>query len=83
MCKILKISLNEFFAGQHLKQEEILENSEKNILDIAVEKNRIKSKSNKLIVSLLVVIVLLVAFSIGFYKYMCNYMNTAKTFELN
>lgn len=83
LCKILKISLNEFFAGQHLKQEEILENSEKNILDIAVEKNRIKSKSNKLIVSLLVVIVLLVAFSIGFYKYMCNYKSTAKTFELN
>lgn len=83
LCKILKISLNEFFAGQYLKQEEELRNSEKNILNIAIEENNTRKKLNKVIILSLIIIILLIGFIIGFYKYMCNYMNTAKTFELN
>jgi len=83
LCKILNISLNEFFAGQYLNQAEALENSEKNILNIAIEENHTRKKLNRVIVVSLIVIIVLVTFTIGFYKYMCNYMNTAKTFELN
>lgn len=83
LCKILKISLNEFFAGQHLKKEEIFENSEKNILNIAVEKKKAKTKLRKIILFLIIVIIFLVACTIGLYKYMCNYMSVTKTFELN
>lgn len=83
LCKILKISLNEFFAGQHLTQSELLKNSEQNILNIAKEEKRTRKKLKKTMLLSLIIIILLVAFSIGLYKYMCNYMNTAKTFELN
>lgn len=83
LCKILKIYLNEFFAGQYLDQKEILESSEKNILNIAMEENHTRKKLNRVIVVSLIIIILLVTFTIGLYKYMCNYMSTAKTFELN
>lgn len=83
LCKILKISLNEFFAGQYLNQEDVLENSEKNILNIAIKENRARKKLNRVVVLSLIIIIFLVAFSIVLYRYMCNYMNTAKTFELN
>ncbi len=83
LCKILKISLNEFFAGQYLNQAEALENSEKNILNIAIEENHTRKKLNRVIVLSSIIIILLVTFTIGFYKYICNYMSIAKTFELN
>ena len=34
LCQVLKISLNELFAGEYLKKQDILEQSEKNILSI-------------------------------------------------
>ncbi len=83
LCKILKISLNEFFAGQYLTQSELLKNSEKNILNIAIKEKRTRKKLKKVMMLSLIIIILLIAFSIGLYKYMCNYMSTAKTFELN
>lgn len=83
LCKILNISLNEFFAGQYLDKAEVLESSEKNILNIAIEENHTRKKLNRVIVVSLIIIILLIIFTIGLYKYMCNYMSTAKTFELN
>ncbi len=83
LCEILKISLNEFFAGQYLNQAEALEHSEKNILNIAIEEKKTRKKLKKAMMLSLIIIAGLVVFSIGLYKYMCNYMNTAKTFELN
>jgi len=83
LCEILNISLNEFFAGKHLNKVEVLESSEKNILNIAIEEKRTRNKLKKVIMLSLIIVILLVAFCIGLYKYMCNYMNTAKTFELN
>lgn len=83
LCEILKISLNEFFAGKHLKQTEIIKSSEKNILNIVKKENRVRKKLNIVILVSLIIIIFLITFSIGLYRYMCSYMSTAKTFELN
>lgn len=83
LCKILKISLNEFFAGQLLEEEEVLKSSERNILKIAVEEKKSRTRLNQVIVLSLIVIIALVGVVFDFYTYMSEYMNVAKTFELN
>jgi len=83
LCKILNISLNEFFAGQYLNQAEVLENSEKNILNMAIEENHTRKKLNRVIVVSVIIIIFLVICTIGLYKYICNFMTTSKMFELN
>lgn len=49
LCVILDISLNELFAGEHLKEKELRKQSEKNILDILTFSND-KSKKYKLLI---------------------------------
>lgn len=55
LCEILKISLNEFFAGEYIKENDIQKQSEKNILDV-LKFNNIKNKQRKLLVCLLSVL---------------------------
>lgn len=61
LCDILKISLNEFFAGEYIEEDDIREQSEKNILDI-LKFNRIKNNKYKLtaIVFAVLLIILLI-----------------------
>ena len=60
LCKILKISLNELFAGEVLKEKEIVKQSEKTIIDI-IKFNSNKRKKFKMItvIFLIVLIILL------------------------
>ena len=83
LCEELKISINEFFAGQYLDKSELTENSEKNILNIAREENRTRKKLKKVVIAFMIVIMLLIISMIGLYKYMCSFMSVSKTFELN
>ena len=49
LCNILEISLNELFAGGHLKEKEVKNQSEKNILDILKFSND-KNKKYKFLI---------------------------------
>ena len=62
LCDILGVSVNEFFAGEHLESNEVEKQAEKNILDvlkISSAKNK-KSKLLMLIIGILSVILLLI-----------------------
>ena len=83
LCAILKISLNELFAGQHINDNDLQENSEKNLLNIVKKENHTRKKLSIFIrISLAIIIVLIISL-IALYKFMSNYMSVAKTFELN
>lgn len=62
LCEVLEISLNEFFSGEHLKENEIKNQSEKNILDILKFAND-KNKKYKLL-RIIILILLIILFSI-------------------
>ena len=79
LCEILGISLNEFFAGQYLNKDEIKDNAEKNILNMANQEHQIRKKLTKVTWIALVIIASLVLAIIFLY----NYMSVARTFELN
>lgn len=49
LCYILEISLNELFAGEHLKEKEIKKQSEKNLLEI-LKFSDDKNKKNKFLI---------------------------------
>lgn len=57
LCNILEISLNEFFAGEHLKESEIEKQSEKNILSILKFTN---DKNQKYRILMIVISILLI-----------------------
>lgn len=65
ICEILDISLNELFAGEHLKENEIIKQSEKNIIDIL--KYEIK-KMNKYKIIMVISIILICIFGIFLVK---------------
>ena len=44
ICKILDISLNEFFAGEYLSNDKMIQKSEENIMNIVNEENAKKRK---------------------------------------
>lgn len=55
LCRILGISLNEFIAGEDIKQVELQEKSEQNILDVTKDGNH-KKRRLKAIIAVLVCI---------------------------
>lgn len=74
LCEILEISLNEFFAGEHLKENEIEKQSEKNILSVlqfANDKNK-KYKMLMIIISILLIILFVILGRIVLVK--CGYI---------
>lgn len=83
LCDILKISLNELFAGQLINNNDLQENSEKNLLNIVKEENHTRKKLRIFIIISLTIIIVLIISLIALYKIMSNYMSVAKTFELN
>ena len=83
LCEILGITLNEFFAGECLKKEEVIQNSEKVILNLAKEESKQKKKLKKIVVVLLSIIFLLIISCFTVYKYVNDYASVSKTFEKN
>ena len=53
LCQILGITLNEFIAGEDLKQEEMVQKSEENLMQVAEEGNVGKKKLKRIIAVLL------------------------------
>lgn len=74
LCEILEISLNEFFAGEHLKGNEIEEQSEKNILNVLKLAND-KNKRYKILkrITLILLIILFTVLS-RFVLIKCGYI---------
>lgn len=74
LCNILEISLNEFFAGEHLKESEIEKQSEKNILSILKftnDKNK-KYRILMIVISILLIILFTILGKIVLVK--CGYI---------
>lgn len=71
LCEILGINLNEFFAGEDIRVEAIVKQSEDNIIQIATDS---KHRQNKLkcVIALLLVIVLAAGAVIGVRLYLLN-----------
>jgi len=83
LCEILGISLNEFFAGEYLSDDKIIQKSEENIMSIVNEENAKKRSLKTIIIVLSLVGIILLAGLFGMYNFMKNYMSTAKTFKYN
>lgn len=60
LCQILKISLNELFAGEYLKSKDILEQSEKNILSILKFNADLKKKKWKIAIILAILLIVII-----------------------
>ena len=82
LCKILKISLNEFFTGQLLEEKEVLK-VQRGYFKIAVEEKKSRTRLNPSNSFILNSNYCFVGVVFDFYTYMSEYMNVAKTFELN
>lgn len=54
LCEILGISINEFIAGEDLDSDQIIQQSEKNIIDVASEGKKKYSKMQSIIIFLAV-----------------------------
>lgn len=57
LCDILGISLNEFIAGEDLTQENVIRQSEENLIQISADGNARRKKLQRVIVILLCVVV--------------------------
>ena len=60
LCQVLKISLNELFAGEYLKKQDILEQSEKNILSILKFNADLKKKKWKITIILAILLIVII-----------------------
>jgi len=83
LCEILGLSLNEFFAGEYLSDDKMIQKSEENIVNIVNEENAKKRSLKTIIIVLSLVGIVLLAGLFGMYNFMKNYMSTAKTFKYN
>lgn len=59
LCSILGITLNEFFAGEDIPEQDFRPKSEENLLQITTLEIRNRKRMNRIIAALLVVILLL------------------------
>ncbi len=88
LCAILKISLNELFAGEKLKDSEIKKQSEINLLDV-LKLNYLKEKKYKLLsifIIILVFIIIMILTRIVLIKcgyIMDNNLNYSKVYIVN
>lgn len=77
LCEILGISLNEFIAGEDLPQENIIKQSEKNLIRVTEDGN-IKRKKLRKIIAVLLCLTLLVSTALCSVIFMrgdaCNYV---------
>ena len=69
LCRILGISLNEFFAGEDIVHEDLIQKSEENIIGIAAECKRKQNLLKAIICLLLAISILAIIFiSISVYR---------------
>lgn len=69
LCRILGISLNEFFAGEDIVHEDLIQKSEENIIGIAAESKRKQNLLKAIICLLLAISILAIIFiSISVYR---------------
>ena len=83
LCKELDISLNEFFAGEHIKENQVIQKSEENIMNIVKDENQKKKNLKFTIIILIIIISFLIAIVFIALNLMKNYFTTAKTFKYN
>ena len=69
LCRILGISLNEFFAGEDIVHEDLIQKSEENIIGIVAESKRKQNLLKTIICLLLAISILAIIFiSISVYR---------------
>ena len=74
LCDILGISLNDFFAGEHIEENEIKKQSEKNILNV-LKFIQQKNKRYKILVITIIILIAILLFIIGRYILVkCGYV---------
>ena len=83
LCDKLNITLNELFAGKHLKKDEVESSLEQNILTMVKKENKNRKKVKTILFVLIFIVIILLGIAIGLYNYMVSYMSVSKTFELN
>lgn len=66
LCDTLDITINEFFAGEHLKDNEVEKQAERNILDI-LKVSSAKNKKSKLLILIICILSAILIFIIGRY----------------
>lgn len=66
LCDTLGISINEFFAGEHLKDNELEKQAERNILDI-LKISSAKNRKTKLLILIISILSAILIFIIGRY----------------
>lgn len=66
LCDTLGISINEFFAGEYLKENEVEKQAERNILDILKISNA-KNRKTKLLILIISILSAILIFIIGRY----------------
>lgn len=81
LCDMLGISINEFFAGEDIREENYIQKSEDNLIQIAKD-SKYKLKNLKRAIIGLALIVLIISFSLGLilvqkYSYPENYITAA------
>lgn len=75
LCQILRISINEFLAGEDIELENMVRKSEENIISVATD-NKQKQKHLKAIISALLVVLLAVVVAVPLYgKYSSSKYN--------
>ena len=83
ICKELDISLNEFFAGERIKENQVIQKSEENIMNIVKDESK-KKKNLKVTITILgIIICILIVVVLVSFNIMREYLTTAKTFEFN
>lgn len=81
LCDMLGISINEFFAGEDIREENYIQKSEDNLIQIAKD-SKYKLKNLKRAIIGLALIILIISFSLGLilvqkYSYPENYITAA------
>lgn len=66
LCQILNISLNELFAGEHLKEKELIKKSEENIINIIKDEKIKKNKYKIIIISFIFLLIIISLFTCKF-----------------
>ena len=64
LCQLLGISIHEFLAGEDIPQENIIQKSEENLIDVTADSKQ-KQKRLKIIICILLIITCLVISAIG------------------
>lgn len=74
LCDTLDITINEFFAGEHLQDNEVEKQAERNILDI-LKISSSKNKKSKLLILIICILSAILIFIIGRYIFVkCGFI---------